>query len=128
MLSNKVQDQVPLLVAAMPSVFVSLSAPPPQIDHHLAIVSGVGAVVGSRWQKCHRITPHLLLRVGNRFALPPLTRPTKTEEQRCHAIREKFVTVCDKRAAIFSNFWKHPLFGVMTGESVFKRFRRFFWG
>jgi hypothetical protein len=80
--------------------------------HHLGIVSGVGAVVGSRWQKCYRITPPLLLRASNRFALPPLTRSTKTEEQRCHAIREKFVTICDKRTAIFSSFWKLPFFGV----------------
>ena len=41
---------------------------------------------------------------------------------------KKFVTVCDKGTAIFSNFRKLPIFGVMAGEPVFKRFRRVFFG
>ena len=38
---------------------------------------GVGACVGSRWQTATASPrPPLLLRGSNRFALPPLTRPT----------------------------------------------------
>ena len=68
--------------------------------------------------------PPLLLRVGNRFALPPLTRPTNKRSR----AGEIFVSIRDKPTAIFSNKRKLPLLGVMTGEPVFKRFRRVFCG
>ncbi len=42
---------------------------------------GVGACVGSRWQTATASPrPPLLLRGSNRFALPPLTRPTKNQQ------------------------------------------------
>jgi hypothetical protein len=51
--------------------------------------SGDGGVVGS----C------LLFRAGNRFTLPPLTRPTNERSR----VIEIFVSVRDKRRVIFSN-------------------------
>jgi len=56
---------------------VILTAPPPQIERHLVIVSGVGAAL-TRAGKNATASPRppLLLRGSNRFALPPLTRPT----------------------------------------------------
>ena len=69
--------------------------------------SGVGVIVGSCWQKCHRITrPLLLLRGSNRFALPPIARPTKFSgaSRQCH----------------HPTFWMREL-GV-RGEAKFARF------
>jgi hypothetical protein len=66
----------------------------------------------------------LLLRVGNRFALPPLTRPTNKRSR----AGEIFVSIRDKPTAIFSNKRKLSFFGEMTAEPVFKRFRRVFLG
>jgi hypothetical protein len=65
---------------------MNLSAPPPQIEHHRVIESGVGACVGSRWQKCHRITPPALA-LSRRQSLRSATAhsPHEKEEQRGNA-------------------------------------------
>jgi hypothetical protein len=43
---------------------------------------GVGACVGSRWQTATASPrPPLLIRGSNRFALPPLTRPTNKKSR-----------------------------------------------
>jgi hypothetical protein len=57
---------------------VILTAPPPQIERHLVIVSGVGAALTRAGKNATASPPPpLLLRGSNRFALPPLTHPTK---------------------------------------------------
>ena len=72
--------------------------------------------------------PPLLLRVGNRFALPPLTRPTnkRSSEATPAAINqgEIFLTIPDKLFPTLTNSEQLTDFSMTPAEPLFMRFAK----
>ena len=103
-----------------------LTAPPPQIERHLVIVSGVGAALARAGKNATASPrPPSLFRVGNRFALPPLTRPTnkRSSEATPAAINqgEIFLTIPDKLFPTLTNSEQLTDFSMTPAEPLFMR-------